>query len=229
MPESKIERWYKGEQGKAYHHGKRALPENAVPWVARLRAEKIQKYVRETDCILEIGIGFGWNLAELRCAKRVGFDIENSLADSVMRSKITFVEKIEDMPSGSFDVILSHHMLEHVITPASTLQECHRLLRPGGTLLLFVPWEKERRYTSYNPEEPNHHLYSWNVQTLGTLVTESGFDVREAGVRKFSYDRFAAAWANKFCAGEIGFRLLRGFFLFLRPAYEVFVCATSRA
>ena len=73
-----------------------------------------------------------------------------------------------------------------------------RLLRPGGKLLLFVPFERERRYRIYRPDEPNHHLYSWNVQTLGNLMTELGFELLDGKVACFGYDRIAAviAFAN---------------------------------
>ena len=39
-------------------------------------------------------------------------------------------------PDGSFDAILSTQVLEHVDDPARYLEECRRLLAPGGKLLL---------------------------------------------------------------------------------------------
>jgi len=48
---------------------------------------------------------------------------------------------------------------------------------------LFVPYEKERKYRHYDSKEPNHHLYSWNVQTLGNLVEEIGFKVMEGKIK----------------------------------------------
>jgi hypothetical protein len=105
------------------------------------------------------------------------------------------------------------------------LQELHRLLRPGGTLLLAVPFEKERRYRHYDPDEPNHHLFSWSPQTLGNLVAESGFQLHSITLEQFGYDRFAAVWAERCGLGERGFRSFRALAHRLRPGREVRVVA----
>jgi hypothetical protein len=94
---------------------------------------------------------------------------------------------------------------------------------------LFVPFEKERRYRRFAPTEPNHHLYSWNAQTLGNLVTDAGFELREARLARFGYDRFAATWACRLHLEEAGFRCVRALAHFLRPAWEVRVVAAKPA
>jgi SAM-dependent methyltransferase len=42
-------------------------------------------------------------------------------------------------PSGSFDLILSHEVLEHVRDDWLVVREMVRVLRPGGRMVLFVP------------------------------------------------------------------------------------------
>lgn len=42
-------------------------------------------------------------------------------------------------PSGSFDLILSHEVLEHVQDDRQAVAEMTRLLRPGGRMVIFVP------------------------------------------------------------------------------------------
>ena len=112
------------------------------------------------------------------------------------------------------------------VAPAAALEEMGRLLRLDGKLLLFVPFERERKYRRFDPDEPHHHVYSWNVQTLGNLVQECGFRVATAGTGRFGYDRFAAVWAAKMRLGEPGFRALRRLLLILKPAREVRLVAT---
>src|SRR5690606_23335995 len=134
-------------------------------------------------------------------ARKIGFDVSLFLAEEVQEHGIDFISSSAAIADESMDVVLCHHALEHVPEPGSALQEMHRVLKPSGKLLLFVPYEKERRYREYNPAEPNHHLYSWNVQTLGNLVCEMGFVLVSAGVGRFGYDRWAANCANRLNLG----------------------------
>ncbi len=40
------------------------------------------------------------------------------------------------LPDASADLVLSTQVLVHVADPVAYLEECHRMLRPGGTLVL---------------------------------------------------------------------------------------------
>jgi len=127
----------------------------------------------------------------------------------VRRRGIDFLTEPQSLPEASVNVVVCHHTLEHVLHPMTVLEVSHRVLRPEGRLLLFVSFEKERRYYRFDPAEPNHHLYSWNVQTLGNLVSDSGFAIEEATVAAFGQERFAAILAARLRVGEPGFRTLR--------------------
>jgi SAM-dependent methyltransferase len=41
--------------------------------------------------------------------------------------------------NGSYDFVLSAHNLEHFANPVKALKEWHRVLRPGGSLILVLP------------------------------------------------------------------------------------------
>lgn len=221
------QRHYQGEAGREYHSVKRGLPDAAVAWVARLRAEKIAPSVRAADAVLEYGVGWGWNLAEVSCRRKIGFDVGDFLESSVRGLGIEYVTETKSMADASVDVVLCHHTLEHVIDPPVVLREIFRLLAPGGKLLLFVPLERGAKYSQYSPGEPNHHLYSWNTQTLGNLVRELGYEVSAAGVGEFGYSRRAAVWADKLHLGEAGFRFIRRGLHLLRPSREVRIIAVK--
>lgn len=223
--EDRIKQRYSGQKGKAYHQSKRFIPDSAYRWLARLRAEKIGPYVSESDTVFEYGVGSGWNLAEVKCKRRLGYDLSEHLEPIVQSHGIEFVKEMTSVQDASIDVVVCHHVLEHSGNPPEVLEQIRRVLRHDGRLLLFVPYEREARYRRYDPQEPNHHLYSWNVQTLGNLVEDMGFSVVEAKVGRFGYDRFAAVWACKLGLGEPGYRFIRGLTHVLKPAFEVRIIA----
>ena len=223
-----VEEHYRGEAGQRYQQQKRAVPSAAVPWVTRLRAAKFQPFVKPADTVVEFGLGLGWNLAQLKCARRIGTDLENFLPAD-LKGGIEFFTNSSDIASDTADVLICHHVLEHVENPPAMLQEAKRVLKPGGLLLLHVPFEKERRYRNFDPSEPNFHLYSWNVQTLANLVDSQDLAIVECGLREFGYDRFASKLALRLRLGENAFRTIRRLVHLIIPGCEVRLLARKNA
>jgi SAM-dependent methyltransferase len=221
-------RHYEGAAGREYHEGKRGVPESAVPWIAAARAELFRDQIQADHSILEFGVGAGWNLLALPGRRRVGHDVSPLVREALEQAGIEFQPETRPLADSAFDRIICHHALEHLLRPADALGEMRRLLRVDGRLLVAVPYEDERRLRQFQPAEPNHHLYSWNPQTLGNLLTECGYAVGQIGLRAYGYDRFAANLAVRWRVGQRGFRLLRSLARALRPLREVFVVATPR-
>jgi len=212
---------YPGASGRAYHEVKRGVHPAALKWIQAMRAEKFRPHVAPNHLVLEFGVGAGWNLAMLPCRRRIGCDAAEFLAPELERMGIEFVPELAAVPASSVDVVLCHHALEHVLHPARTLMDLQRVLVPGGKLVLHVPWERERRYARYRPDEPNHHLHGWCAQTLGHLATVVGWKVESVTTRRYGYDRFAANLAHRLHLGGAGFRALRSGLIALRPLREV--------
>jgi SAM-dependent methyltransferase len=190
-----------------YHASHLEVAPRAFALIAAERARKIQPYLAPGASVFEFGVGTGLNLALTNASRKAGCDVGTHLAAGLRALGIEYRD-LGAVAGGSFDVVLSHHSLEHVASPHDTLRELRRILRPGGTLLVYVPFEKERRYRRYDPREPNHHLYSWNVQTLGSLVAVCGFTVESCVCGPTGYERFAARAAARIGLGGAGYRLL---------------------
>ena len=101
-----------------------------------------------------------------------------------------------------YDCVLSTQVLEHVEDPAAYLQECYRVLRPGGHLLLTT-------HGLFEDHAAPHDYWRWTAGGLQRMIEEvAGLKVRTAkklttgprGVlflseREFHRLRFASAGA----------------------------------
>lgn len=75
---------------------------------------------------------------------------------------------------ASYDWVFSTQVLEHVPRPAAYLAECHRLLRPGGRLLLSTHGLFPEHGCPYD-------FHRWTADGLVRAAREAGFEVVEAG------------------------------------------------
>ena len=97
---------------------------------------------------------------------RRGHYVQSDLADLAVRT-------------GAVDLVVSLETLEHCPDPARFLRELHRVLAPGGSLILSCPpryaevvlWVYER-FVENHGEGPHAFLSSWTVKRL---LRENGF------------------------------------------------------
>lgn len=71
---------------------------------------------------------------------------------------------------GAFDVVLCSQVLEHVFTPEVFLREIRRVLRPGGTLILTVPF-------AWDEHEQPRDFARYSSFGLSALLERNGFAV----------------------------------------------------
>lgn len=64
---------------------------------------------------------------------------------------------LRTIPAGSYDFVLSSHMLEHTANPLRALAGWARLLRPGGALILVVP-HRDGTFDHRRPATTLQHL-----------------------------------------------------------------------
>jgi SAM-dependent methyltransferase len=87
-----------------------------------------------------------------------------------------------DFPPASFEVITASDVLEHLADAPRAVAAWYRLLRPGGTLLVFVPafkclWSRH--------DEVNHHFHRYRAGELASLLRAAGFEIQRQGYWNF--------------------------------------------
>lgn len=82
-----------------------------------------------------------------------------------------------------FDTIWATHVLEHSLNPGIFLDQCLRLLNPGGSLFVSVPPAKH--------EIVGGHVSLWNMGLLWYRLILAGFDVALGKYSTMGYNLFA--------------------------------------
>lgn len=153
---------------------------------------------------LDIGCQGGHQIALLTnfYEELIGVDIADY--SEMWRDFPSVIFKIHDIdseqlpyPENHFDLVLATNVLEHVFDVFGFLDEAHRVLRPGGILLISVPnishfrriWDliqgrvprtgaRERPFLRESGWD-GQHLHYFTPKELQFLLEECGFEIVE--------------------------------------------------
>ena len=186
--------------------------------------------------VLDDGCGLGLylqRLAELaQSACGVEYDGERA-AEAGRRGLRVARAAAEALPFAdrSFDLILSHEVLEHVADDRRALEEIARLLRPGGRAVVFVPnrgypfethgiyWRGRYRFgniplVNYLPrglrDRLAPHVRAYARRDLERLLTGLQLRVMEQRVIFGAYDNVIGRWPRLGSALRAALQALEG-------------------
>jgi len=132
--------------------------------------------------ILDVGCGTGANLqmlADFGVAE--GVDVSDEALEFCRARGLAKVKQgaAEALPyeDASFDLVTGLDVVEHLDDDVAGLREMHRVLRPRGRALLFVPafmflWGVQ--------DDISHHRRRYTVNELRTRLAEAGLTVERA-------------------------------------------------
>jgi 2-polyprenyl-3-methyl-5-hydroxy-6-metoxy-1,4-benzoquinol methylase len=137
--------------------------------------------------VLDVGCGNGSFLARMKSLgwNCVGTETDSSAAQfarerfglDVLEGSLPACQ----FPDHSFDVITVSHVIEHVHSPEGLIEECRRVLRPEGTLIVLTPNTRSLGHRIFHRAwrglEPPRHLWCFNPRNLKTLVERTGMRV----------------------------------------------------
>lgn len=149
--------------------------------------DRLSSVTRHVDRgrLLDYGGGLGRTAL---AAHQAGFeaivleDSHKAVAEGVLHHPdITWIrgkEMPEDIPDASMDVITLFHVLEHLLDPLKVLQGIHRVLRPGGLVVIEVPnWGSHlRRIQGLKWQYAlDHHVNHFDQRSLTFTLRSAGF------------------------------------------------------
>jgi SAM-dependent methyltransferase len=161
--------------------------------------EAVRRHLDDTSVVLDAGAGRGvrypYDYREL-VARLVGVDVSenifaNRLLDHAVRGDLTRLP----FRDGTFDVVFSKFVFEHLQDPLACMRELRRVTRPGGSLVIHTPnryhyvavgamltpqrfhgWFNARRGRDEVDTFPTAYRAN-DRRTLGRLAERSGYRV----------------------------------------------------
>lgn len=101
----------------------------------------------------------------------IGLDIENPGHDHSNESIDVFYDgKTFPFADDSFDSVLANQVFEHVFNPTEFVLEIRRVLKPGGHLLLTVPF-------AWDEHEQPYDFGRYSSYGLSHILETNGFEI----------------------------------------------------
>jgi len=135
--------------------------------------------LHESAAVIDVGMGYGFHCDYF--VKR-GFEVTGvttHLSDALIhQAKVAnYTVKQMDMhflefDDETFDLVWSHHSLEHSFSPLLCMREWYRVLKKGGYLAVTVPPHK-------NEIVSGHFNVGWNIGQLMYLLGVAGFNIKD--------------------------------------------------
>lgn len=187
------------------------------------RVEMLSFIPKESKRLLDIGCstgGFGANLKKVNSAIEIwGIEPYSAAAQEASKQLENVINSIfeKDMPElegQKFDVIVFNDVLEHLVNPEKTLQDCHQYLTEGGVIVasipnimyfpLFVKQLLIKEDWEYMKEGvfDNTHLRFFTKKSMIRLFKDSGYSLQQIqGINAYSSKAFSLLnffFLNKF-------------------------------
>lgn len=160
----------------------RGWMESLRHWLARLRGNRLNKLLPTRGRLLDFGSGAGhFATAQVKAGWTVTaldpYSSKSTTSDFVLdQDGITL-----NFPDQSFDAVTLWYVIEHLINPRAVVEELHRIMKPGGILVLaqqdFASFQARWFGARWLFLDPPRHLWQFTVRSLSDMMRQTGYEV----------------------------------------------------
>lgn len=135
-------------------------------------------------CILDVGCGLGFLLSGLKDGwEKHGVEVSKFAASHATQFGQIHLGDLHSAlyPDEYFDVVVMHHVIEHIEDPVATINEIRRILKRGGHLLLGTPDFDSgcaRRFgENYRLLHDKTHISLFTNDSMHRFLRDHGFQI----------------------------------------------------
>lgn len=166
------------------------MPDDPEPWAWERRRGLLLADARPRERVLDLGCGAGRFVSALAeaGAEPVGVELAEAALERARRNvpgadlRLLAPDGSVPLEHGSVDLVWCSEVLEHVADGGHLLLEARRVLRPGGRLLVTVPYHGRLKAAAialarfeehFDPE--GQHLRFFTRRSLARTLAGAGF------------------------------------------------------
>ena len=182
------------KQAKLYKH---IFPEEDLAGKEKLWKilieEALQKYIKGTDAVLDIGGGQCLFINNIKCGKKYANDLNPDIEKYAAQDVLTIQERADNISSiddGSMDIVFASNFFEHMKDKdelEKVILEIRRILAVNGKLIVIQP---NIRYAYKEYWDVIDHYTPISDRSLSDLLIINAFEI------KTCYPRFLP-WSPK--------------------------------
>jgi ubiquinone/menaquinone biosynthesis C-methylase UbiE len=105
----------------------------------------LNRFIKTTDTVVDIGAGYCEFINNIDCQVKIAIDL-NSDVKKFAHPQVRVINEscmaIRSLADNSVDIVFMSNFLEHLLSKQQvfdTLQECQRILKTGGKMLILQP------------------------------------------------------------------------------------------
>ena len=169
--------------------------------------ELLDEIIQELNCLPELGelveFGCGTGIYTEAIVPKAKSMLATDLSDSLLavaRTRIGDHPKVTiqkencmatSFPSEALDSAFMANLIHVIESPSTLLEECYRILRKGGTLVIvtftdkdMILWEKIKMGLRFVKSwgKPPAHTHSFSPDDLASMMTNAGFTIETSKV-----------------------------------------------
>jgi len=145
--------------------------------------QKLRPYLKPGQRVFEVGAGIGATVKQFELAGMQAGGVEphhgyREYGRQKLRAALEpgVLDEVEASPW--YDMVIVHHVLEHLPHPLQALEQVRRLLRLGGTAYVEVP-NLAGPHAAPGKQFHAAHIYNFTADTLSAVAAAAGFAVKQ--------------------------------------------------